>query len=357
MKSFESTRGHGERGFALIAMALFILAFLGLTAIAVEISRLTDTATEVQASADSAALGGAAALAKGLSEVTGGQNAATANSADGHAVATSSVLIEKGHYDSSAAANPHFSTSCTAGLDCNAVKATVTVDNVSYIMASILEGHSGTNVLKNAVAALECQGTGYPLPMAVSKGVLDTISHDNTCGTTTASFFADPASSNSACWTSLGSSSASASFFRGIFPAQCGGTPLQAYLQEPIHLQNGVDSNVWKTLQCCIACQGVHDFTVVVIDNADVAGCTSGNAPVLGFATIRIALASDVNPPGGGPTNCNSFSPWGCATTVTGTGLTGITAGQVCKSDVRGSPGGTSCTNFGNTVTVLGQLP
>src|SRR5438874_8743436 len=105
MKPLESTRGHGERGFALIAMALFILAFLGLTAIAVEISRLTHTATEVQASADSAALSGAAALAKSLSEVTGGQNAATANSADGHAVAIGSIQIDKGHYDSSPSAN------------------------------------------------------------------------------------------------------------------------------------------------------------------------------------------------------------------------------------------------------------
>src|SRR6266481_6170720 len=147
-------------------MALWILAFLGLTAIAVEIARLTHTATEVQASADAAALSGAAALGKGLSEVTGGQNAATANSADGHAIATSSVLIEKGHYDSSAAASPHFSTSCTAGTDCNAVKATITVDNVNYIMASVLNGQSGTNVLKNAVAAVECQGSAYPLPLA-----------------------------------------------------------------------------------------------------------------------------------------------------------------------------------------------
>jgi Flp pilus assembly protein TadG len=362
MKPLESTRGHGDRGFALIAMALFILAFLGLTAIAVEISRLTHTATEVQASADSAALSAAAALAKHLNEVTGGQNAATANNADGHAIAASSVLIEKGHYDSSAGASTHFSTSCTANVDCNAVKATVTVDNVNYIMGSILDGQSGTNVLKNAVAAVGCPSSSYPWPLAVCSSALSQIGRDDTCGSFSGPITMNPNASSNSCWTSLGTASASSSNTQAIFPAQCGGAPIQAWVQESINLTGGVASSVWQAMQCCIACQNIHDFTVAVVDCAG-GTCGGSSTPIVGFATIHIADASDVNRPGGGTTTCSggSFRPWGdCPASVTSPpGVpTGITATQVCKSDLPGGPGGSTCHNFGTTVSPrLGQLP
>ena len=46
------SRGRRERGVALFATGIFLLAMLALAAIAIEVSRLTDTATEVQVVAD-----------------------------------------------------------------------------------------------------------------------------------------------------------------------------------------------------------------------------------------------------------------------------------------------------------------
>ena len=335
-----------------------MVALLAIMAIAIEVARLTDTATEVQTAADSAALAAALAISKGSSgtAVTEGQNAAAQNYADGQLVPTSGVQIDLGHFSSDPAVSPHFSTTCTAGVDCNAARATVTVNNVKYLLASILNGNTATSVQKTAVSAVECQGSAYPLPMAVCTQVFDQIGRDDTCGAMSTSFFMNPAGAQNACWTSLGSASASASYARGIFPAQCGGVPEETWLQEPINLQNGVTNSVWQALQCCIACQGIHDYVIPVVDCSAMGQCNTA-PPVLGFATIHINNATDINPPGGGNTNCGTES-WGCSARVHTQGATGITASQVCKSDLAGKPGGTSCTNFGNTVApVLGQLP
>jgi len=352
------TRHARERGATLIAGGIWLVAMMAIVAIAVEIARLTDTATEVQAAADSGALGAALAISKGQSgqAVTEGQDAAARNYANGQLVPTSGVQIDIGHYTSDPSASTHFTTTCTAGVDCNAARATVTVSNVKYLLASILNGQTSTTVQKTAVSAVECQGSAYPLPLTVCKQVLDSIGQDDTCGTTAPSFFMNPDGSQNACWTSLGSSSASSSYTQSIFPAQCGGTPVETYLQEAINLQNGVANTVWQALQCCIACQGIHDFVIPVVDCSAIGGCNTA-PPVLGFATIHINNPTDVNPPGGGNTNCGNTS-WGCSARVQASGATGITASQVCKSDLAGKPGGTSCTNFANTVApVLGQLP
>jgi Flp pilus assembly protein TadG len=349
-----------ESGVSLVATGIWIFALIALMAGAIEVARLTDTATEVQVSADAAALGAATAMSRGLSPqaVTIGQSAAASNFADGRTVDSSGVQIDIGHYDSDPTANPHFTAACTPGTDCNGARATVTVNNVRFIVASILNGQTGTAVQKNAVAAALCQGSGYPLPLAVCEQALQQIPQDDTCGPVSGPFTMNPNTGQSACWTSLDASAASSSNYdQGIFPAACGGTPVEAFTQEPINLQNGVADSVWKALQCCIACQNLHDFIVPVVDCAAVGNCNTA-PPILGFATIHIASALDVQH-GNGNTQCNnSLSPWGsCGVTINNAGSTGITASQICKTDVAGRPGA-NCINFANTVApVLGQLP
>src|SRR2546428_2410422 len=120
-------RQRRESGVALVGAGIWFLALAAMVAIAVEIARLTDTATEVQTAADSAALAGALALSQGHPElaVARGQAAAGNNQADGRAVASAGVQIDVGHYSTDPSADPHFTTPCTGGANCNAVKATV----------------------------------------------------------------------------------------------------------------------------------------------------------------------------------------------------------------------------------------
>jgi len=367
--SWPSTTGHRgdmltgrrtERGIALVATAISLVALLAIAAIALEVARLTDTATEVQVAADSAALAAALAISQNLSgqAAANGKSAAAANTADARSVDPSGVQIDIGHYNSDPTASPHFTTTCTAGVDCNAARATVTVSNVNYIMAGILNGQTGTNVLKNAVAFVPCQGSGTPVPLAVCQQVLHSIPQDDLCGTTSISFTMNPQAAQNACWTSLDTSvHANTSYDLTLFPPQCGGTPVSTTLQQQIELTNGVADKVYKALQCCIQCHGIHDFTVTTIDCTGLILCTGAEA-VTGFATIHIANATDVSV-GNGNTQCSQFS-WGCSATVNNStpGSSQITARQICKSDLPGKPGGTNCTNFANTVApVLGQVP
>jgi hypothetical protein len=353
------TGKRGDSGVTLAATAIFIFALLAITAIAVEVARLTATATEVQVAADSAALAGALAISQGQSAqaVSWGQSAAGANSADGRSVDAAhgaTVQIDVGNYDP--AANPHFSTTCSPGVDCNAAMATVTVSNVNYIIATILNGQSGANVQKTAVAAAECQGGAYPFPIAVCDNALTEIPQGDLCGPLTAAINIQPDSAQNGCWTSLGSNNTSAAFAESIFPPQCGGTEkVYTTLGQDIDLHTGLSDDVWKALQCCVQCQNVHDFTVPVIGNC--AGVCTATLPVVGFATLHIANATDVSRNTQGNTNCNSFSFCSNGVQVPNAGISQIQASQVCKSDVPGAPGGTNCKNFANTVVVLGQLP
>src|SRR5439155_5087682 len=358
------TRAPRERGVALVAGALWIAAILAIAGIAIEVGRLTTTATEVQVAADAGALAAAVALGKNQTNSqaqAAGSSMATANFADGRAVDPSGVQIDVGHYDPAPSANPHFSTACTPGGSadsCNAARATVTVSGVNYIMASILNGQIATAVTKTAVAAAECPGSGFAkAPLAVCKEALKDIPSDELCGTFPGPFILTPNTAQNGCWTSLDPSlPASAEVFLSLFPPQCGGTrQIELFAQENLPLQNGADAKVWKAFQCCVACQGIHDFTLPVIDCSQAGNCNT-SPPLLTFATITIGQPTDIDPPGNGNTNCSSFS-WGCSQTINNGSATQITASQICKSNRPGKPSTLGCLNEASTVVVLGQLP
>src|SRR5262249_15301043 len=224
------------------------------------------------------------------------------------------------------------------------------------VIPGVLNRHSSETVQKVAVAAAECQGSSdSPLPLALCSSALTSIPANSLCGQLSSAINIKPDSATNGCWTSLSSSASSASFVQGIFPTKCGGTPLAASLGDPIDLHGGLSDTVFKALQCCIQCQNFHDFTVPVIN---CTGNCSGNPPVIGFATLHIANATDVSRSTNGNTNCNSFSFCPSGVQIPNSGTSQINGSQVCKGGQRGAPGGTNCTNFGNTVApVMGQLP
>ncbi len=358
-----------ERGLALVAVAAWLGAIVALAAIAIEVARLTTAATEVQVASDSAALAAAVALARGASTSgaqAAGRSAAAANFVDGLAVDSSGVQIDIGHYDPAPSADPHFSATCTPGAcagGCNAARATVTVSGVQYVMANILNGQTATDVTKNAVADAECLGSGYAqLPIAVCQQAFQQIPGDQLCGPGSGTFVMNPTTGQNACWSSLTlTTNPNRNDFLSLFPPECGGTQqLELFPQDSLSLQNGVDANVWKTLECCVACKGKHDFTVPVVGDCATLNSTNCNTslPLLGFASIHIDQPTDVNPPGagGGQTDCGNFFP-GCSQTFSNPVGTAISATQAFRSDLPGKPGSSSCINLGSTAVVLGQLP
>jgi Flp pilus assembly protein TadG len=354
------TGNHRESGVAIVAMSIWIFALLAITAIAVEVARLTTTATEVQLAADSAALAGALAISQGQSgqAVSQGQTAAGANSADGRPVDAAhgaTVQIDVGNYDPDPAANPHFTTSCIPDIDCTAARATVTLNDVNFVMASVLSGQAGTSVQKTAVAGVRCQGGASPLPLALCSSALTEIPQSSLCGDLSSYINIKPDEAQNGCWTSLGSNSSSAAFVESIFPSQCGGAPIYTSLGQEIDLHGGLSDAVFAALQCCIQCQDLHDFTVPVIN---CTGDCTGYQAVIGFATLHIENATDVSRNKWQVTNCNPFSYCPQGVQVTNVGISQINGQQVCKSDLTGGPGGTGCQNFGNTIApVMGQLP
>ncbi len=77
--------GRRERGLALVASAVWLIAIFTMAAIAIEVARLTNAATEVQVAADAAAF--AANVALGKTQTTSlaqaaGKSAAARNSVD-----------------------------------------------------------------------------------------------------------------------------------------------------------------------------------------------------------------------------------------------------------------------------------
>ena len=356
--------GRRERGLALVASAVWLFAIFTMAAIAIEVARLTDAATEVQVAADAAAF--AANVALGNTQTTSlaqaaGKSAAARNFVDGHAVDPDGVQIDIGHYDQDPTVNPHFSPACTEGGatdGCNAAKATVAVSGVNYIMASILNGQTATDVSKNAVAYAACPGSGFgDIPMVVCTQALQNIPPDETCGTVSGPFVMNPNAANNSCWSSFDPGvTPGADVFRSLFPPQCGGSKrVELFAQQALPLQNGVDTTVWKALQCCVACQNVHDFTIPVVACSAMGSCNT-SPPLLSFATIHISQPTDIDTVGSGNTNCNSFS-WGCRYTINDTGTGQITASQICRHNVPGKPRTSGCTNKATTVTALGQLP
>src|SRR5438045_8104897 len=96
-----ASRNGRERGVVMVVAAVWLAAIVAITAIAMEVSRLTDTATEVQVAADASALAAAQNMIAGgttASAIVAGATVAGENRTDGRAPAPGQVSFEFGSY-------------------------------------------------------------------------------------------------------------------------------------------------------------------------------------------------------------------------------------------------------------------
>ena len=98
-----------ERGLAMALAALWLAAIVAIAAITIEVSRLTDTATEVQVAVDAAALAAAENMLKGGnvdSAKAAARTVAAQNRTDGRGPAPGDVRLEFGSYTVDAGSVP-----------------------------------------------------------------------------------------------------------------------------------------------------------------------------------------------------------------------------------------------------------
>ena len=258
-----------ERGIAMLLAALFLMAIISIFAIALETSRLTATATEVQVAADAAALAAAQNITSGGTTGTAqdaGQRVAGKNTADGRSPAPGDVQIAFGTYTPG--------TGFVAGPPDNAARATVTMQNVRYILASAIGGAS-TSVTKRAVAAYKCNSCAAPAPMAICDCALTATNPGEPCTTIgSGSLIQGPNGAQNSCFLS---NSSGGGADEAWFPSDCfltGGTGPLISSGDSVTLFNGDITPVVRDFQSCFN-QGVKDYVIVVVHCTDSGTCTA----------------------------------------------------------------------------------
>ena len=297
-------RRRGQEGFALIAGGLALVAMFALIVVAIDIGRISHTATEVQAIADSAALAGAWAVVKqgAGSAQAAATTAASDNRFDGRNFVNGTngqLNVSEGSWD------PSTGSFTPGGVPTTAVRAIVTGQNVRYVTAPLIGIAPTSNIQKLAVAVIAAPSIAVvnapfaicssvpngvnpqpPGPCAGGDGtVIKTIPDLEQQGTQNSCFsgFGFVASSNSE---------------TNLLPAQCGGTTVATVnVGEIISLDNGQNASVLQALQNCVGpAQGgnannVHRFVVPVINNCT---CSGAHLAVAGFVEIQIDAPSQV---------------------------------------------------------------
>jgi hypothetical protein len=332
-----------ERGIAMLLAAIFLVAIIAIGAIAIEVSRLTATATEVQVAADAAALAAATSMivpghTSGVAQ-SDGQAVAAKNITDGRSPAPANVQIEFGTYQSA--------TGFVAGTPDNAVRATVTIDNVQYLLAGVIGGLS-TSVQKRAVAAYKCGNCASPAPITVCDCALQATAPGEPCTSITGgALLQTPNGNQNSCLLSTAGGGADEAWF----PSDCfptGETGPLIGVGDSITLDNGQLTPVINDFQTCFNV-GVTDFVIPIVHCGDSGICSGGvcsnggaacssnvdccfigncnhTGTVVGFATMHVtAVNSHGSPKTVSLTQvCNNASSGGpcvtAATTCFGTG-------------------------------------
>lgn len=328
-------RRRGERGVTMLLAAISLVAIIAISAISIEIARLTDTATEVQSAADAAALAAAENIdvsGDTATATSAARTVASRNRADGRAPAPANVAVEFGSWT---AGGGYSSSAPLAGSSLPAVKATVTMPDVRFLLASAL-GASSTSVTKDAVAAYVCTGQAQPTaPITIGICQLRTYTQGQPCSGTGNTLTQSPDPTQNSCWT------ANAADAPGWFPPECNGgdAPLLAVGDTLAGqgLNNGAMVPILRAFQNCVDA-GVHDYVVPII-NCPIANCNAGTSlgQIVSFATMHIANSSDIVSQG--PNK-------------------GITFTQICDNNGSGNPGppGAQCTGHGN-VRLVNEFP
>jgi putative Flp pilus-assembly TadE/G-like protein len=366
-------RRKGERGIGLLAVALWIGALAVIAAVAVDVARLSHTASEVQSIADAAALAGAKALleAGGVAgpEQTAAFAVANQNRFNGQLFplsndATANLFVEPGTFDP--AATPPFSP-VAGGGNGNAVRATPTGKNIPFIAAALVgpflnqASSTGSDVTKSAIAAFGCGTNCQPdLPIAICNDVVTTIPSNRICESSDFAGVA-PLSQTPAvgvsCFTSLGTTlSASSSAERDDLPRICGGLGAPSVaIGQAMNVQNGQVASVLSALRDCVkptalGGQNQHIFTLPVIETCG--GCT-GDQKVTDFIALRIGCDDPTCTRDSCPCP-GALNTWDTAVVDTGSSKGIFNAVEVCDNKPCGSVdfSKTTCGPYRGTVLV-----
>ena len=304
-------RRRGQEGFALIAGGLVLLAMFALIVVAIDIGRISHTATEVQGIADSAAMAGALAV---LKEGAGkAQPAATAAANDNRFDGQNFVAGTNGQLDVNEGSwDPSTASFTLGGSPTNAVRAIATGQSVRYVTAPLIPGVAPTSdIQKLAVAVIAAPSIAVVnMPLAICSNVAIGVSPqppgpcangDGTVIKTIPDLQQSQPSTQNSCFSGLGTGANSQNEW-DLLPAQCGGTTVATVdVGEIISLDAGENAKVLQKLQACVGpAQGgyannVHRFVVPVINNCT---CSGAHLQVAGFVEIQIDDPSQVIPTG-----------------------------------------------------------
>ena len=299
---------HGERGIGMVAIAVWIVALAVITAAAVDIARLSHTASEVQTIADAAALAGVKTLfdnnlVSDGTEVTAARNYAHLNRFDGKDFpvtddATGAMTVDVGHYNGT--------TFTSGGSPTNAVRAVATGIDVQFVTANLIGSifgstATGSNVTKRATAAIGCGPNCQPqLPVMLCQGLVTNLDADKLCDSskfTLGPISQIPSPTDTSCWSCLSTGcGANTQNYLNLFPPECGGTgAATASIGENIDISNGHNTPILQNLLNCIAPTSAtvngssgknkHFFRVPVSDNCN--GCVQ-TGEVKNFVTLKI---------------------------------------------------------------------
>ena len=349
-------RRRGQDGFALIAGGLVLLAMFALIVVAIDIGRISHTATEVQGIADSAAMAGALAV---LKEGAGkAQPAATAAANDNRFDGQTFVDGTNGQLDVKEGSwDPSTASFTPDGSPTNAVRAIATGQSVRYVTAPLIPGVAPTSdIQKLAVAVIAAPSLAIVnVPLAICSSVANGVSPQppGPCANGDGTVIKPPCGAlppNGSCLPDIEAQGTQNSCFSGLgtgansfnewslLPAQCGGTTVATVdVGEIISLDNGQNTIVLQHLQNCVGpAQGsnannVHRFVVPVINNCH---CSGTSLPVAGFVEIQIDAPSQV------------------ITTTSNKRITG--AKQICDSKIYGGLS-IAAGDFGVKVARLAQ--
>jgi hypothetical protein len=284
----------GQRGFALAMSAFALVAMFALMVVAVDIGRLSHTATEVQGIADAAAMAGALAVMK-----QGAGNARPAalaaaqdNRFDGRGFVdgTNGQLdVEEGNWDPSA-------NSFTSGRSpTNAVRAIATGQDMRYVLAPLIGIAPTTDMTKSAVAAIGAPAIATVTgPLAVCSSVSNGVNPQppGPCADGDGAVIKtipdlQQQGAQNSCFSALSPGSSGSSLEQSRLPAQCGGGNLATLsVGDIIALDNGAQASVLQAIHDCVAPpNNVHRYVLPVIDNCS---CNGQDLPVVGFVSIRI---------------------------------------------------------------------
>src|SRR5205814_7031395 len=182
-----------------------------------------------------------------------GQRVAARNTADGRSPAPGDVQIEFGTYTSG--------TGFVAGAADNAARATVTMQNVRYLLASAIGGAS-TSVTKRAVAAYKCNNCAAPSPLTICDCALTSTTPGEPCTTISGgSLIQGPDGAQNSCFLT---NSSGGGADEAWFPSDCfatGGTGPLISVGDTVTLYNGDITPVVQDFKSCFG-KGVTDYLV-----------------------------------------------------------------------------------------------